>query len=116
MVRWCALRDELGDDLAAELAELFEAAGVVVGESVVVQAEQFKDRAMHVADVMHFVHGQHAHLVGRTDGVTGFNAATGEPHGHGVGVVVAAISHATAHTVVGGAAEFSTPDHERAFE
>lgn len=33
------LRDQIPDDLAAELTELFEAAGVIVGEFVVVETE-----------------------------------------------------------------------------
>jgi hypothetical protein len=97
------LRDEFLDDLAAELAELLETTGVVIAEFIVVEAEEAQERAMDVADVVDFVHGSHAGLVGGTDGVAGFHAAAGKPHRHGGRVVVAAVSGAAAHAVVGGA-------------
>jgi hypothetical protein len=45
-------------------------------------------------DVVHAVDGLGADVVGGTDGVASLDAAAGEPHGHGFGVVVAAIAGA----------------------
>ena len=89
-------RDQVLDELAAELTELLEAAGVVVGEFVVVQAQKAQDGDMEIADVGFAFDGGHAEFVGGADGVTGVAAATGEPEGHGVRIVVAAVSDAAA--------------------
>ena len=71
------LGEEFGDDLAAELGELFEAAGVIVGEAVVVETEEVEEGNVDVADVVDAVDGFGADLVGGADGVSGFHAATG---------------------------------------
>ena len=52
--------------------------------------------------------GAEAEVVGAADGVAGFHAAAGHPHGEAGGVVVAAIAF-LAH---GGAAELAAPDDE----
>jgi len=74
----------LGDDLAAELRELFVAAGVVVGELVVIQAEEVEEGAVDVADVVDAIDRFVSDVIGGADGVAGFGAAAGEPHGHGI--------------------------------
>jgi hypothetical protein len=109
-------RDQVLDHRAAELAELLEAAGVVVGEFVVVETEEAQEGDVEIADVGFAFDGGHAEFVGGSDGVAGIAAAAGEPEGHGVGIVVATVGGAAAHAVVGGAAELATPHDERAFE
>ncbi len=109
-------RDKALDDCAAELAELFEAAGVVEGELVVVKAQEAQEGHVQVPDMGFAFDGRHAEFVGGTDGVAGIAAAAGKPDGHGVGVMVATISGAAAHAVVGGASEFTAPDDERALQ
>lgn len=105
--------NQLVDHLAAELAELLEAAGVVEGEFVVIQAQEMQQRAMDVADVVDVFDGFAADLIGVADGVTALGAAAGEPHGHGFGVVVTTVALAAAAlTVVGGAAEFAAENNK----
>ena len=53
--------------MAAELAELFVAAGVKVGEFVVVKPEQMQERDVEIADGMGDLDGLGADLVGATD-------------------------------------------------
>lgn len=67
-------------------------AGVVVGELVVIEAEEVKDGAVDVTDVVNAVDGFGADVVGGADGVSSFGSASGEPHRHGVGIVVATIT------------------------
>jgi hypothetical protein len=45
------LRDQFVDHFPAKLAQLFEAAGVVVSETVVVETQQMQQRDVDVADV-----------------------------------------------------------------
>jgi len=59
------------------------------------------------------VDGALADFVGCPHRVAGFHAAAGQPHGHALGVVVAANFFAAAHAVVGRAAELAGPKHQR---
>jgi hypothetical protein len=45
-------RDQILDDFAAELTELFEATGVVVRQLVVIETKQTQQRAIKIADVV----------------------------------------------------------------
>jgi len=85
---------------------------VVVGELVIIEAEEVKNGAVDVADVVDTVDGFGADVVGRTDGVPGFGAASSEPHRHRFGIVVAAVADSAAHSVVGSAAKFAAPYDE----
>ena len=67
-------------------------AAVVVGKLVVIEAEEVKDGAVDVTDVVNAVDGFGADVVGGADGVSGFGPAARKPHRHGVGIVVAAIT------------------------
>ena len=98
------------------MAELLETTGVVKGELVVVETEEAQERDVEIADMGFAFDGCHAEFVGGADGVASIAAATGEPDGHGVGVVVATIGSAAAHAVVGCASEFAAPDDERAVQ
>ena len=89
-------RNQALDELAAELTELLEAAGVVVGQLVVIQSQKAQEGDVEIADVGFAFDGGHAEFVGGADGVTGVAAATGEPEGQGVRIVVAAVSDAAA--------------------
>jgi hypothetical protein len=79
--RWgWELADQLLDHFSSELGELFVAAGVVVGELVVIKAEEVEDGAVDVTDVVDAVDGFGADVVGGSDGVAGFGSASSEPH------------------------------------
>ena len=59
------------------MAELLESTGVVVGEFVVVEAEEAQEGDVEVADVGFAFDGGHAELVGGADGVARVATATG---------------------------------------
>ena len=102
--------------MASELGELFVPAGVVVGELVVIEAEEVKEGAVDVADVVDAVDCFVADVIGSADGVACFGAAAREPHRHGIGVMIATVAGASAIAIVWGAAEFSGPDDEGVIE
>src|SRR6056297_1607184 len=105
--------DQLFDDFAAELAELFEAASVVIGQLVVVESEQSQQRDVEVANVMDVLHCLATDLVRRADGVAGVTATSRHPDRHCIRIVVSAISFTTAaNSVVRRASEFSHPDDQ----
>ncbi len=89
---------------------------MIEGEFVVVEAEQTQQGDVEVADVRFAFDRFHAEFVGLTNGVTRVAAATGEPDGHGVGVVVATVGGAAAYAVVGSAAKLAAPDDERTLQ
>ena len=96
------LRDQLGDNLRADLRELLEAAAVEVGQLGVIEAEHAQNRAMNVPDGMRYLHGFLAGLVGCSHDVASLDAAAGEPHRHRCGIVVAAPRlAASANSVIG---------------
>lgn len=105
--------NQLLDHPAAELGELFVSPGVVVGEAVVIEAEEVEDGAVDVADVVDAIDGFGSDLVGGSDGVAGFRAATCEPHRHRFGIMIAAVADSASHSVVRRAAKFATPDDQR---
>ena len=109
--------DEVADDLAVDVGEAVVAAGVAVGEGLVVEAEEGHHGSVEVVDVDGFIDGFEAEVVGGAVGCSGFDAAAGEPHGEAVVVVVAAVDFAGIGTGLGefddwGAAEFAAPDDE----
>ncbi len=89
---------------------------MIVGELVVVEAEEPQQRDMKIADMSFAIHCIHTEFVCRADGVAGVAAATGEPDRHGIRVVIATVSGAAADTVIGCATEFTAPDDQRAVE
>ena len=99
--------------MAAELGELFEAAGVEEGEAIVVQAEQVKHGDVEIADGMNLRNGGGAGFISGANGAAGVDAAAGEPKGHGLGIMIAAVSDAAADAVVRGSSEFSAPNDKR---
>src|SRR5258707_14868484 len=83
----------------------------------VIEAEQAQNRAMDVADGMRYLDRFLTGLVGCANYVAGLDAAAGEPHGHRGSVVIAAPGlAAAADSVIGRAAEFAGPDHQRAVQ
>ena len=99
--------------MAVDVGEAEVAAGVVVGEAFVVEAQKVEDGGLEVVDVDFVLGDVEAEVVGLAVGA-GFGAAAGHQGGEGLGVVVAA--GLTAEGGVGfdhgGAAEFAAPDDE----
>jgi hypothetical protein len=65
---------------------------VVVGELIVIQAEEVENGAVDVANVVDTVNGFCADFIGGPDRVSGFRPTASKPHSHSVGVVIAAIA------------------------
>ena len=110
---WGELGEDFLDDFAVDVGEAEVSALGTVGEFGVVEAEEVKEGGVEVVDVDFVLHGVEAEFVGFAEGGTALDAAAGEPHGEGVGVVVAAVVAALDH---GGAAEFAAPDDEGVLE
>ena len=88
------------------------AAGVAVGELLVIQAKQGENRGVQIVNVHRIVDGFGTVFISLSVGEAALGAAAGHPHSVAAVVVVAAV------TVLGGggAAEFSAPDNQRVFE
>ena len=110
------LRNQVFDNGATELAELLEAAGMIKGKLVVVEAEKSQQRNVEIADVGFAFNCGHSKFIGGTNRVTSVAAATGQPNCHCVWVMIATVGRAAAHSVVRRAAKLAAPDDERAFE
>jgi hypothetical protein len=83
-------RQQVPHNLPVNIGEAEVAAGVAIGEPLVVEAEQVEDRGVEVVDMDLVFHGREAGLVGRAMNVAAADAAAGQPHAEAVMVVVAA--------------------------
>src|SRR5688500_14159381 len=72
------------DDDPRVLGQAFIAAIVAIGEPFVIHAEQVQDRRMDIMDVRYLLGGAQADGVRVANGLTGLDAAAGEPHGEAV--------------------------------
>src|SRR4051794_9471307 len=81
----------LADDATVDVGQAEVAAGVAVGEGLVVEAEQVEDRGVEVVDVDGVGHGLVAEVVGGAVDVAPLDASPGEPHGETVVIVVAPV-------------------------
>ena len=103
------LRDQVFDNGATELAELLEAAGMIKGKLVVVEAEKSQQRNVEIADVGFAFDSGHSKFIGGTNRVTSVAPATGKPDCHRIWIVIATVGRAAAHTVVRRAAKLAAP-------
>src|SRR4051812_37657249 len=90
------------------------AAGVAVGQALVVEPEEVKEGGVEVVDVDLVLDGGEAELVGRAVGVTALHAAAGQPDREAVMVVVAPAE--LGEFGDGGPAELAAPEHEGGVE
>ena len=99
------------------MGQLLEAASVEVGELVVIESEEPQDRDMQVAHRMDDFDGPVSHLVRGSDDGAARCSSAGQHHGHGVGIVSAAVGvDVAAAVVVRRAAELARADDERFIE
>src|SRR6266852_6055866 len=80
-------------------------------EPLVIETHQLQDRRVQVADVMAFLLGAEAQLVGAADRLAAFDAGAGEPHREAERVVIA--PRPTDAFAGRRAAELAAPDQER---
>src|SRR5207248_287381 len=99
-------RQKVVNDFAVHVREPEVAAGVAVGEPLVVDAEHVEQRRVQVVDRNALVHGAEAEFVRGAVAGPALEAAAGHEHGEAVRVVVAAV----AAFGDGGAAELAAPD------
>src|SRR5688572_22877488 len=107
--------DSSDDDFghrAGGVGEAEVAAGVVVGELFVVQAEQVQDGGVQVGGGDNIFDGRATHGVGGAVAESAFHAAAGHPHGAAFVVVPAAAGV----VFVRPAAELAAPEYERLLE
>ena len=101
------------DDLSLHVGEAEVAALEAVLQAGVVEAEQVQQRRLQVVDMNPVVDHVEAEVVAGAERDAGLDAAAGQPHGEGVGVMVAAVTAALHHRR---AAEFAAPDDQRVVE
>ena len=82
--------NEIFNHFAAELAELYVTAGVEVGELVVIQAKQVKQRNVQIANRMNDLGGFRANLVGGPHDRAFLHSAAGHETRQGIDVVPSA--------------------------
>src|SRR5947207_12717123 len=80
----------VADDVAVDVGEAEVAAGVAVGEALVVEAQKVQDRRLDVVDVDSVLDGIEAQLVSRAVRQTALDTAARQPHREGLRVMVAA--------------------------
>ena len=101
------------DDVSVDVGEAEIAPLEAGGELGVIESEEVQDGGVEVVNVDFVLDGIEAQFVGFSVVESSFDAAAGEPHGEGVGMVIAPIVTALDH---GGAAEFATEDDKGVFE
>src|SRR6188508_3027511 len=84
------------------------------GEARMVEPQQVENGGMNIVDVHAVLHGIEAEFVGLADDGAAFNAASGEPHGEGVDVMIPAGGLAV--FTHGCASEFAAPNHQGVVE
>ena len=83
--------ENLADDVSTDVGQAEIAAGVAIGQLLVVQAQQVQDRRVQIVDVDLVFDGVIAVFVGGAVAHARLHAAAGQPHREAVGVVVAAV-------------------------
>ena len=100
-----------------DVGEAVVAALEFEGELFVVDAEEMKKGGVEVVDADGVFGNVVGVVIGFADGLTGFDAAAGEPHGEAAGVVVATEAFwGEVALAVNGAAKFAAPDDEGVIE
>jgi len=102
------LRKDLLHHFAVDIGQAEVAAGVAVGELLVVHSEDVEDGGVEVVHVDFVFPGKVAEFVGGSVTVAGFDSSSGEPDGEAGRVVVAAVFTLS----YGGAAKLGSPDNE----
>ena len=112
------LSNEFVNNAAFNVRQPEVAAGVAVGELLVVEAQEVQNRGVQVVDVDAVLDGLEAEVVGRAVDVAAAHAAAGQPHREAVVIVVAAVDLAGVRALLRQfdrrrAAELAAPDDER---
>src|SRR5262245_34347330 len=84
------LGEHVADDMAVDIGEPPRRAVIVVGEPLVVEAEEVEDRRVEVVDVDNLLDGLVAELVGGAEAERALDARAGQPGGEPLRIVVTA--------------------------
>src|SRR5262245_14116150 len=115
------LGNQLVNHLAVDIGEAEVAAGVAIGEALVVEAHELQDGGVQVVNVDGVFGRAEAEFIGRTISLPAFDTAAGQPDGEAPVVMVAAVDFTGVGASLrqfdrGRAAEFAAPDDQRLFE
>ena len=88
------LRNQLLHHLAMHIGQPEVAAGVAIGELLVIEAEQLQDRGVQIVDVHRFSTALKPNSSVAPVHVAAFHAAAGQPDGEAVVIVIAAVDFA----------------------
>ena len=99
-------------DVAVDVGQPEVAAGVFVGQRLVIESQQMEDRRVQIVEVHAVFHRGNAVLVGRAIGRATLHASAGHPEGESGGVVVAPVRLLDVRR----AAELATPNNQRLLE
>ena len=107
--------------LSIHIREAEISSGITVGELLVIEAELMQDGSVQIVDVNRVFRGLEAEFVRRAMSVTTAHAATGQPHGETVVVVIPPVDLACIRSLLGEfnggcASEFTSPDDEGLIE
>src|SRR4051794_20917510 len=87
-LRILASGDDLFHDVAVDVGQAEVAAGVAVGEALVIEAEQMQDRRVQVVYTRRLFDGLESEIVGRPVNRAAANSTAGQPDAEPVMVVV----------------------------
>src|SRR5688572_23594112 len=106
------------DDFAEDVGEAVVAALETVGEFCVLDAEAVEDCRLEVVDVDLVFGDVVPEVIGGAVGQTTFDSAAGEPHGEGMGMMVAANEFFVLRAILveRSTAEFAAPDNQGVVE
>ena len=96
-----------------DAGELAIEAAVEIGQALMVEAHEVKNRGVEVPDVMAVLDRLMPDLVGGPVAGAGLDSSAGKPIGKALGVVITAVVVSLGDRL---AAELSTPDHQGVFE
>ena len=83
---------KIADDIPMHVGEAKLAAGVPVGQPLMIQSQSIKQRGMQIVHVDGFFDGAITKFIRSTVGQAAADTAAGEPHGEGLGMMIAAIA------------------------
>jgi len=108
-----ALSEKLVDDLPMHVSETVITSLEVVGELGVVKAKQMQECSVQVVDMDPVFDDVETKFIALPESHARFDAPARQPHGEGIGVMVASVGTTLHHRRP---AEFSAPDDERVIE
>jgi len=112
------LRQQIVHNFSVDVGESEIAAGVVVGQPLVVEAEGVEDGCLDVMHMERILDNMEAKVVGGAIRDARFDSAAGHPHREGLRMMVASRTPPQGRVRLHHrrAAEFAAPDHQRLVE